>query len=182
MKKIEEKPEYEFDDLDQWDYFSAAEVSKTTRKYAKPIGHFLISFSELEHILNLAIAEILWNGRGHDVGYLVIEGLSTQNKIDLFRKSYARFAGSIQKSKNKLSRIAKRLKELNQFRNSLVHANWLSVDSSGFVRTKLVVGTEDGYVKFRKTKISPKTINQKIKEIQSLAIEIPDLYEKFLEA
>ena len=178
----DKEPEHQVEDLNQYDYFHAAETRAVVKKYAHSIGVFLINFSELEHILNLAIAEILGNGRSHDVGYVVIESLSTQNKIELFHKTYTRLAGSLQKSKNKVNSVAKKLKGLNKFRNSLVHANWLSVDSVGFVRTKLIVGADDGYVKFRKTKITPLMINQKNKESQSLAAEIPDLYEKFLEA
>lgn len=174
--------EHQIEDLDQFDYFNAAETRTVAKKYARSIGIFLINFSELEHILNLAIAEILGNGRSHDIGYVVIERLSTQNKIELFHKTYTRLAGSLQKSKNKVDAVAKKLKELNKFRNYLVHANWLSVDTGGFVRTKLVVGSDDGYVRFRKTKITPSIIAREIRAIQSLILEIPDLYEKFLES
>ena len=177
----EQESEHQIEDLDQFDYFNVAETRVVAKKYARPIGIFLINFSELEHILNLAIAEILGNGKSHDIGYVVIERLSTQNKIELFHKTYTRLAGSLQKSKNKVDAVAKKLKELNTFRNSLVHANWLSVDTIGFVRTKLIVGSDDGYVRFRKTKITPSIIAQEIKATRSLILEIPDLYEKFLE-
>ena len=178
----DEESEHQIEDLEQFDYFNAAETREVAKKYARFIGIFLINFSELEHILNLAIAEILGNGRSHDFGYVVIERLSTQNKIELFHKTYSRLAGSLQKSKNKVDAVAKKLKELNKFRNSLVHANWLSVDTSGFVRTKLIVGSDDGYVRFRKTKITPSMIARETKAIRSLILEIPDLYEKFLES
>ena len=176
----DKEPEHQVEDLNQYDYFNAAEARAVVKKYAHSIGVFLINFSELEHILNLAIAEILGNGRSHDVGYVVIESLSTQNKIELFHKTYTRLAGSLQKSKNKVNSVAKKLKGLNKFRSSLVHANWLSVDSVGFVRTKLIVGADDGYVRFRKTRITPPMIAREIKVIQSLTLEIPELYEKFL--
>ena len=58
-----------------------------------------------------------------------------------------------------------------------MHANWQSLSDKGFVRTKIIVDNQDGYVKFKKTKITPKIIREKIKEIDELIQEIDEYKE-----
>jgi len=47
------------------------------------------------------------------------------------------------------------------FRNNMVHAHWQTITRDGFVRTKIVVDNQDGYVKFKNTQITPKIIRDK---------------------
>ena len=112
------------------------------------------------------------------MGYVVIEKLTTSNKIDLFYKMYVRLE-SFKNKKNKevLNKISEQLESLNTFRNNIVHANWQSLEKSGFVRTKIVVDNQEGFVKFRKVRITPKIIKQKMGEIEKLT----DLIDNYKE-
>lgn len=175
-KKTERKCHYE--ELEQFDYIDGDYLDKVFRKYVSQIGLFLIKFSVLEHELNLAIADILGDDY-HETGYVIIEKLTTSNKIDLFYKMYARFHSCIDKYNNKemLNIIVKQLDSLNMFRNNIVHANWQSLTKDGLVRTKIIVDNQEGFVKFKKIEITPNVIRSRIKEIDSL-IESIDKYKE----
>jgi hypothetical protein len=68
--------------LEQYDFASGDYIDKVARRYEARIGRFLIRFSELEHTLDIAIAEWL-SDRSHQLGYMVLEGYSLNNKIQL---------------------------------------------------------------------------------------------------
>ena len=142
------------------------------------LGEFLISFSILEQELNLIIADFV-SDRAHETGYVVIEKLTTNNKIDLFYKMYVRLE-SLNDKKNKavLDEIRNQLDKINIFRNNIVHANWQSFTKDGYVRTKIVVDTDEGFVKFKKVLMNSKIIKQKIKEIDRLSEKIDEYKEK----
>ncbi len=161
-----------YDRLDEYDYVDGEYLYKVFDKYSKLLGSFLISFSILEQELNLAIAEYIhddWN----ELGFVIIEKLTIGNKIELFYKMYVLLESMLsKKSKEKLIKIRKQLVVLNLFRNNIVHANWQSLAKDGFVRTKIVVDNQEGYVKFKKIEITPKIIRQKVKEVDDLVDKI----------
>jgi len=112
------------------------------------------------------------------MGFVVIEKLTTANKIELFYKMYVRLESfKDKKNKDVLNKIRDQLQELNLFRNNLVHANWQSLTKEGYVRTKIVVDNQEGFVKFRRVQITPKIIKQRIKEIEKL-IDLIDNYKE----
>ncbi|PIY72191.1 hypothetical protein COY87_02255 [Candidatus Roizmanbacteria bacterium CG_4_10_14_0_8_um_filter_33_9] len=167
----------DYDELEQYDYSDGEYLEKVVDKYSPLVGLFLVNFSILEQDLNLAIADFMHDDC-HETGFVIIEKLTTSNKIELFYKMYVRLE-SFKDKKNKevLDKIKKQLETLNSFRNNIVHANWQSLTKGGFVRTKIVVDNQEGYVKFKKVKITPKIIRQKIKEIEKLINQI-DKYKE----
>src|SRR4029077_18903371 len=85
-KVLENKLELEliYEELDQHDYVSDDDLTeKKEAKYAKLIGSFLISFSELEHDIDRFIAQLI-NERGDSPGYIIIKDLDVSQKIELF--------------------------------------------------------------------------------------------------
>ncbi len=167
----------DYDILEQYDYSDGEYLEKVIVRYAPLIGLFLINFSILEQELNESIANFI-SERGHEPGFVIIERLTTGNKIELFYKIHIRLESFKAKNNKKvLVKIRKQLEELNAFRNSIVHANWQSLTIKGFVRTKIVVDNEEGYVKFKKIEITPKIISQKIKEIEKLTEEMSEYSE-----
>lgn len=163
-----DKNNSDYDELEQYDYSDGEFLDKVIGKYSPLLGLFLITFSRLESELNTVIADYI-NERGHETGFVIIEKITTSNKIDLFYKLYLRF--TLYKNpiyKVKLKKIKNQLDELNTFRNALVHANWESLNKNGYVRTKIVVDDQEGGVKFRKIEVLPKTIRNKIKEAEKL--------------
>lgn len=167
-----------YDELEQYDFSDGEYLEKVANKYFPLVGEFLISFSIMEQELNLAIADVLHDDC-HETGFVIMERLTTSNKIDLFYKMYVRLESfNNKKHKAVLDGLRKQLDELNSFRNSIVHANWQSLTKEGFVRVKIVVDTDEGFVKFKKVLMTPKIIRQKIRGIDSLSDKIDQYKEK----
>jgi len=167
-----------YDELEQYDFSDGEYLEKVADKYFSLVGEFLISFSIMEQEINLAIADSLHDDC-HETGFVIMERLSTSDKIDLFYKMYVRLESfNNKKHKATLDGLRKQLDELNLFRNSIVHANWQSLTKEGFVRVKIVVDREEGSVKFKKILMTPKIIRQKIREIDSLVEKIDQYKEK----
>ncbi|MGB6882079.1 MAG: hypothetical protein WBD86_02170 [Microgenomates group bacterium] len=171
------KKQDSYDELEQYVYSSGELLEKVLSKYCPLIGLFLVNFSVLEQDLNIAIADFIYDDN-HEVGFVIIEKLSMLNKIELFYKMYVRLE-YFKKKKNKetLNKIKTQLETLNTFRNNIVHADWQSLTKEGLVRTKIMVDNQEGYVKFKKIKITPRIINQKIQETDKL-IELIEEYKE----
>jgi hypothetical protein len=166
-----------YDELEQYAYLDGEYLEKAVDRYSAPIGLFLINFSILEHALNVTIADCVYDD-AHELGFVIIEKLTTSNKIDLFNKMYVRLESfKDKKNKDVLKKIREQLESLNTFRNNIIHANWQSLTKDGYVWTKIVVDSQEGYVKFRKVQITPTIIRKKIREIEKLT----DLIDKYTE-
>ena len=167
-----------FEELEQYDFATDEYFEKVSKRYFPLIGEFLVSFSILEHELNLAIAEFI-SDRAHNTGYIVIEKLTMGNKIDMFYKLYA----SLELNKNKsdiksLTKIHAKMIDINLFRNNLVHANWQTLSRDGKVRVKIVADPGDGTVKFRRIVIKTIDIRQKIRQTDRLLDQIEKYQER----
>jgi hypothetical protein len=114
------------------------------------------------------------------MGYLIIEGLTMYNKIDLFIKMYSQLEAQARenKSKKELHNIIISMREINQFRNNIAHANWQSMTRDGFVRIKIVVDNNDGYIKFKKIKLTTKMFKEKNIQVNSLINAMFEYTEK----
>jgi hypothetical protein len=167
-----------FENLEQYDdYHDGEYLDKVVDKYSPLLGSFLLNFSILEQELNLAVIKFI-NNRSDEMGFMIIEKLTVSNKIDLFYKMYLRLESfKTKNAKKSLNKIKQQLEELNSFRNSIVHANWQSLTKNGFVRTKIIVDNQEGYVKFKKVETTPKIIKLKIKEIKKLIDQIDEYRE-----
>jgi hypothetical protein len=173
-----DKKQDNYDKLDQYDFSDGEYLEKAANKYFPLIGEFLISFSILEQELNIAIADFLHDDC-HETGFVIIEKLTTSNKIDLFYKMHVRLESfNNKKHKTILDKLRNKLNNLNSFRNNIVHANWQSLSKDGYVRAKIVVDTNEGFVKFKKVLMTSKIIHQKIKEINRLSEKINEYKEK----
>lgn len=163
-----------FEELEQYDYVDGEHIEAVKDKYAPLIGQLLISFSGLEQCLNYEIAERI-SSSAHSEGYVIIEKLKIRNKIELFHSLYLSLLFYYQKSeklKQRLTAIKKQLEDANNFRNLVAHANWISLTKDYFVRSKIMVDNEDGFVKFKKVKMTPTLINRNINKIEALVNRI----------
>lgn len=112
---MNQQKENYYDILEQYDYTDGEYLEKAVDKYSPLIGLFLINFSILEHELNLAIADFMFDDC-HEIGFVIIEKLTTSNKIELFYKMYIQletFKGK--KNKKVLIQIKKQLESINTF-------------------------------------------------------------------
>lgn len=167
-----------YDELEQYDFSDGEYLEKVVNKYFPLVGEFLINFNILEQELNLAIADF-FHDDCHETGFVIIERMMVSSKIDLFYKIYTRLESfNNKKHKKTLDKILNQLNELNSFRNSIVHANWQSLNKEGYVRVKIVVDMDEGFVKFKKVLMTLKIIHQKIREVNTLADNINQYKEK----
>lgn len=164
----------QYDDLSENQYyiFDGDHLDKKIKKYAELIGLVFINFSKLEHELNLAIAEYLGDDM-LELGFNIIERFNMSNKINLFYKLYVQGESTLINDERKtLDIIIKELKELSTFRNYIAHANWQTLTKEGFVHAKIVVDTDDGFVKFKKVDVSIPELSKGIKKIVRLTRKI----------
>ena len=74
MKKKSEI-ETKYEELEQYDSRWDDEImEKKEKRYASHIGSFLIWFSNLEHSLDIELANLI-SERSHDDGYIIIKDL-----------------------------------------------------------------------------------------------------------
>lgn len=136
------------------------EIEKNMERFASAIGNYLISFSALEDTVDTELATVI-NERGYEPGYRIIKYLSFRDKINLLRDDHASFVKHLTSGNDtkrllaKLDVIYKKLCELSELRNKVAHANWQSLDVSGFVRTKIITNSDDASLKFLKVKLTP---------------------------
>jgi len=167
------KKDFEF--LEQHDFLVGEYIYDVEHRYAPAIGFFLISFSSFEHELNSAIAGYI-HDRTDEPGLAITQMLSVRSKIELFYKLYIRLEAAKSNpssNKEKLKNIYKRMIEINNFRNKIVHANWISLQKGYTVRTKTTTDNENGYVKFERIKILPS-------DIKKMTIKAEKMSEKII--
>jgi hypothetical protein len=158
----------DYKELEQYDYYDEDYLEKVIEKYSFLVGLFIIRFSSLEHEIDTFIADRFGDDY-HETGYVIIENLSISNKIDLFYKMYLRIESLKEKNNRKtLENIKNRLIAMNTFRNFIAHANWGSLTKDGFVRVKIMVDNQEGYVKLKNIQITTKILRDNLKEIDKL--------------
>ena len=161
--------------LEQFDHVFGEYIEKVKTKYAPRIGLFFIKFSSLEHTLDICLADRI-SDREHHSGYIVIEGMPLNARIELFRKLFAGFVkGTRPRYAAKLKVIVKRLHAARTFRNYVAHANWSTLENSGYVRTR--IDEDDGEVVFKRVRITPKAINAWIRRVVTLERDLDEFVE-----
>jgi hypothetical protein len=161
--------------LEQYDWVFSDYIDRVKVKYAPKIGRFLIEFSSLEHTLDIATINYI-SDRSHDLGYLILEGNSLYNKIELFRKLSRDFTMLTRPQRVKRPEgIVKRLHEIRVFRNYISHANWSTLERTGYVRTKVV--EKDAEILFKKVRITPKVIDAWTRRVERLDERLYDFAE-----
>jgi hypothetical protein len=172
--------EIKYENLDQYDYSDEDLMIKKEKKYASLIGSFLIWFSNLEHNLNIGLADLI-SERSHEDGYVIIKDMGMFQKIELFYNlAFPRVNFAEKRKAQKLKQlplIRRQLEELNTFRNKVAHAKWNTLDKEGYVRVEMITDKENGFIKFKKFKISPEIIKGKLKEIVVLENKLYDFIE-----
>ena len=165
-------------EIEQYDYVNDENEDKIVEKYAKSIGQLLIHFNNLDHELNQAISHIFCDDAIHQ-GYSVTKDLMFRNKVELFNDLYTQLIASTDKMKKmiKLNFLYNELLNLNTFRNSVIHANWLTLDEDCYVRTKVIVDKDDGWIKGKMIKITPRMIVVKSRRIDTIIEKISEFTE-----
>lgn len=162
--------------IEQYDLGNNDYINKVKSKYAQKIGQYLIQFSSLEYTLDLSIVEYV-SDRAHELGYMILVGNNLNNKIELFRRLYLVRIKYLQPKRfKKLDAIIKQLNYVRIFRNYISHANWETLERTGYVRTR--VTENNGDVIFKKVRITPKVINAWIRRVNRLKKHIIDFADE----
>jgi hypothetical protein len=161
--------------IKQFDHQFGEYIEKVKSRYAPRIGLFFIRFSSLEHAFDIYLAERI-SDREHHSGYIVIEGMPLNGRIDLFRKLFAGFVRATRpRNAARLKAIVKRLHAARVFRNYVAHANWSTLENSGYVRTR--IDEDDGEIVFKRVRITPKVINAWIRRVSTLERDLDEFVE-----
>jgi hypothetical protein len=172
--------EVKYEELEQFDGGGYGLSEDKEEKYAFYIGSFLISFSSLEHSLDVGIANLI-NDRSHDEGYVIIKDLEVSAKIELFYNLAFSKVNWTEKKKvlkrRQLTIIRRQLETLSTLRNKIAHARWHTLDDEGFVRVDTKTKKEDGMIKFRKLKINLTIMKQGIREMDTLEEKLANFTE-----
>lgn len=156
-------------------------------KYANAIGSFIISFSELENLVNNDLATAI-NERSQEPGYRIIKYLGFRDKINLLKDDYSTFIKHLKSKQDKIRLLSEskiiydKLCELSEFRNKVAHANWESLDLSGFVRTKIIENKDDVGIQFEKIKMTPGVLIKFRKQNDAVANKLAQFRDKVLSA
>ena len=166
--------------MGQYDFSDSDFMTKKVNKYASLIGSFLISFSEMESVVDIAIAESLIDD-SHEIGYNIIKNLNFFAKIELLNDLNQPMICSLMKKKEQrtkqFKKIIEELKDLATFRNKVAHAKWHTLDKDGYIRTAIVTDKNSGLIAFKKFKITPLNIKEKILKIKSVYQKLPDFMQ-----
>jgi hypothetical protein len=156
-------------------------------QYANAIGCYIISFADMEDSVERDLATAI-NERAHEPGYRVIKYLNFRNKINLLRDDYASFVKYLipspkrEKLIDELKTIHNKLCELSEFRNKVAHANWGTLDTDGFVRTKIMESKEDPGTVFLKVKMTPLVLSKFRRQNESISSRLSEFREEVWEA
>lgn len=165
-----------YEKLDQYDNNPEEEISLKRRiDYAFYIWEFLINFSSLEHEIDIALADRISHG-SHELWYHVTKILEVSDKINLLHDLMFQYLCYCD-SKEKiwlLDKLIERLKSVTVLRNKVAHWKWNTLDCNGYLRVDVKVSKEDGWIIFRKFKITLPILRKGIKEIEKLIEEIPN--------
>lgn len=175
--------------LEQYDYYSDEQIFSKQNNYARAIGTYIIAFSRLEASLDSLVASSI-EDRSDDPGYRVIRYLKFRDKINFASDQYKlriHFKKTNEGTSNKLADkltaqlaiITSKLEELSEFRNKIAHANWMTLDPNGYVRTKIILNDEH-FISFKTIKLSPSVILKFTRQCSSLAGKIDSFKEHFI--
>lgn len=146
--------EYIIKDANQLDNieYTQAGLEKVFGILTTEIGSLLVAFSELEHSLDIAVAETFDN-RNHQVGMIVTKKLTYIQKVLLFYDLALRICSYHQLDlKNQLKALKKELVYMAEIRNVVAHAKWLSITDGAYVRSQVTGSADSGtpFIKYYK--------------------------------
>lgn len=81
------------------------------------------------------------------------------------------------KSKDKFNKIYKKLIEIVETRNKVVHANWGTLEKDGYVRVKTISNKDSGFISFKKEKINAKLLTKMCVDMEKLDESLYELLE-----
>lgn len=173
MKKTVKKP----DVLEQYDFVDTDYMYEHLGEYEIFVGRYIILFSYLEHNINQLIANLI-NERTDELGYLVTTKMTMVNKIDLISRFAQLGSARDVEEYKKLEKLSQKLKDANEFRNVIAHANWASMQEDGIVRIKTKVDETNG-VWFENRKVDTKEICSKCHKLDDLINDMENNYDEF---
>ncbi len=142
-KRLSQQDPFDLEPVDEVDQ------NKYLRRIAYWVGYFVFEFNDLEN----TVTEILSLHIGGDdqtvYQHIFLTGLTFNQKVELLERIYSleltfmvpkpRQSDVAEKSKE----IISELKRLGGLRNTIVHANYYSLDKDGYVREKTKFSESD---------------------------------------
>ena len=106
------------------------------------IGEVVLAFSVLEKLLSGHICMSI-NDRTDEPGLIILSGMQYRQRVELFERLSRAFLSVVGRASihDLLDPLLVELREVGTLRNSVVHADWSSIDENGFAFVK--VGTSE---------------------------------------
>ena len=125
------------------------EISKYLKKVSYWIGQIVFEFNELEHTITNVIGERINTADVRGYEYVFLTGLAYSQKIELLKRLYKyeiNFVNPPERQKQlskKTNEIIEEMKALGNIRNTIIHANYYSLDKNGFIRKEIKFSESD---------------------------------------
>lgn len=131
--------------LDQYDYRFSDAINHIDSKYYSLIGRVLVSFSELEDMLDRMIMYTA-NPSGDADGLRLVNMFTFIQKLNYVTGTMMPFIDD--RKKKTLRSLSKDIEACIEMRNLVAHAKWETLTYDGFVRCQTRTD-KDGYMYFR---------------------------------
>lgn len=135
-KRLSEQNDFDFLPPDEPDH------GKYRRQIAYWVGYFIFEFNEFEYTVTEILSLHIGGGDQTIYQHIFLTGLNFSQKVELLERIYSHeITFLIEKLirddvKKKCKEIIAELKEIGGVRNTIVHANYYSLDKDGYIREK----------------------------------------------
>jgi hypothetical protein len=136
IKNILSRRNYDVEPVDD------KEQDKYLRQIAHWVGRFVFEFNDLENVItNLAAEHIDGRLEKNDYAYIFLSGMLFNQKVELLERYYHFQLGLSDPAvsealRKKAEAVIADLKAVGKIRNTIVHANYYSLDMNGNVKEK----------------------------------------------
>ena len=173
---------YAFDQSAEHKSADDSDLSKYLKQIAYWVGQVLFEFNRLETTLTAVIGERIngANVRGYE--YVFLTGLTYAQKVELLQRIYRYQITFINPEvrqvelRKKTNDIITELKALGVIRNAIIHSDYYSLDSNGFVRKEIRFGESDAEEQW--VKITRDDLVENLNRISSMTLSIEEFDEE----
>lgn len=171
--------------------YDSEPVSKTVqnkylRQIAPSVAKYIFEFNRLEDsVARIAAEQIDGGSEKNEFAYIFLTGMTFNQKVELLERFYTFHIDEINPSstdklKGDLRNISATLKSVGKTRNTIVHANYYSLDKNGNIKEKTRYAGSD--VEENWVSITREYLMECIDQMVRLAEKIEEFDEDFNDA
>lgn len=171
---------YPSSQFDQVEYGIGA-LKKVFGNIIEQIGEELVAFSELEHTLDICIADLL-SLRSHQLGMTVTKSLDYMQKVMLYHDLASGFIEERSAViRVELSTLRKELQYIGEMRNVVAHAKWMTITRDVYVRSQVRTSKTTGLPEIKYYKLNKRVLQKIVSRTYISQGMLDDLNQKVIE-